>query len=198
MIRRTVSIAFIAPALASGILLFSAGTASAHEVNLSAELSGSNEVPAGDAGMTGKAVVTVNDEARQVCATITSNVTGAVAMHIHKGAAGANGPVVVPLDPKTINGAKTCVTTTSVLAKAIADSPAGYYVNIHTPGAPGGAVRGNLVAGASSGSDDGTPSGSSAGSGGQAGTSGPNLALVALMVAGGGLAGAAGWRLVRR
>jgi CHRD domain len=191
MIPKAVSLAVVAPVLASGALVFSAAAASAHDVPFTADLSGSSEVPAGDAAMTGTAKVTVNDEAGEVCATITSNVTGAVAMHIHKGAAGANGPVVVPLDPKTINGAKDCVKATTAIATAIQADPAGYYVNIHTPAAPGGAVRGQLAAAA--------PSGASAGSGGQARTdSGLNAALVILMVAGGGMAGAAGWRLVRR
>lgn len=189
MIPRRVSIAFVAPALAGGALLISAGTAFAHEESFTATLSGSNEVPAGDAGTTGMATVTVDAESGQVCAKITSNVEGAAAMHIHKGASGANGPVVVPLDPKTINGANTCVSAKADLAKAIVANPAGYYVNIHTAAAPGGATRGQLVA---------MPSGADAGSGGQAGTTpGTNVALIAMMVAGAGLAGAAGWRLVR-
>ena len=198
MFRRTVSIAFIAPALATGVLFFSAGTALATSDTFTATLSGSEEVPPGDAKMTGMATVTVDESTKQVCTKVTTNVTGAAAMHIHKGAAGKNGPVTVTLDVKSINGANACVTAKEADAKAIAANPAGFYVNIHTPGAPGGAVRGQLVAGASSESGGGTPSGSNAGSGGQAGTNGPNLALVALMVAGGGLAGAAGWRLVRR
>jgi CHRD domain len=199
MNRRTASIAFIAPALASAVLLLSAGVAFAHEEGFTAELTGTNEVPAGDARLTGKATLTVNEDTGQVCSKVTTNVTGAEAMHLHTGAVGANGPVLVTLDIKSINGANACVPVTAAVANAITASPAGHYVNIHTPGAPGGAVRGQLVASAPSGSDAGTPSGSNAGSGGQAGTnSDPNLALVALMVAGGGLAGAAGWRLVRR
>jgi len=106
------------------------------------------------------------------------------------GASGANGPVVVPLDPKTINGANAGVSATAALAKQIAANPAGFYVNIHTPAAPGGALRGQLAS---------TPSGAIAGSGGLAGTSSDtNVALIALMVAGAGLVGGAGWVLVRR
>ena len=191
MIRKALSIAFVAPALAVGALVISAGPAFAHEVSFTANLSGSNEVPALDAGMTGKATVTVNDEARQVCTTITSNVVGATAMHIHRGAAGTNGPIVVPLDPKTINGANACVSATADVAKAIQANPPGFYVNIHTAPAPGGAVRGQLTAA--------TPSGANGGSGGQAGTTpGTSVLFVALVVAGAGLVGASGWRLVRR
>jgi CHRD domain len=190
MISRAVSMAIVVPALASGALLFSAGAASAHETGFTADLSGSNESPAGDAAITGTATITVNDEAGEVCSKVTTSVKDAVAMHIHKGAAGANGPVVVPLDTKSINGDSICVKATAAVAEAIQADPAGYYVNVHTPAEPAGAERGQLEA---------APSGSSAGSGGQAGTSsGPDAVLIAVMVAGAGLAGAAGWRLVRR
>ena len=190
MIRRALSIAFIAPALAGGVLLFSGGAAFAASDNFTANLSGTNEVPAGDAGMTGNATVTVDASSGKVCAKVTSSVKDAAAMHIHKGAKGANGAVAVTLDVKAINGASLCATGTPAVAKAIAADPAGYYVNIHTPAAPGGALRGQLASA--------SPTGVNAGSGGQAGTNdGTSVVLVALMVAGAGLAGAAGWRLVR-
>lgn len=191
MIRRALSVAVIAPALAGGVLLFSSGAAFAATENFTANLSGSNEVPAGDAGATGKATVTVDASSGEVCAKVTSSVTDAAAMHIHKGASGANGAVVVTLDVKSINGDSICAKGTAAVAGDITADPAGYYVNIHTPAAPGGAVRGQLASA--------TPSGVNAGSGGQAGTTdGTSVVLVALMVAGAGLAGAAGWRLVRR
>ncbi len=191
MIPRAVSIAFVAPVLASGALLFTAGAASAAPQTFTANLSGSNESPAGNAAMTGTATVTIDSSSGQVCAKVTTTVKDAAAMHIHKGASGANGPIAVPLDIKSINGASICVPSTPAVAKAIVANPAGYYVNVHTPANPAGEERGQLAAAA--------PSGANAGSGGQAGTSsGPNVALVALMVAGAGLAGAAGWRLVRR
>jgi hypothetical protein len=190
MIPRALSVAIVAPALAGGALLFTAGVAFAAPQTLTASLSSSNEV-GGAAGLTGTATVTVDPSTGQVCAKVTSTVTGAVAMHIHKGATGANGPVVVPLDVKSINGSSICATATAAVATAIAADPAGYYVNIHTPAKPAGALRGQLSAA--------SPSGVNAGSGGLAGTDpGPSVVLVALMVAGAGLTGAAGWRLVRR
>lgn len=191
MISRALSAALVAPALTGAALLFTAGAAFAAPQTLTANLSGPNEVGGGAASVTGSATVTVDTSSGQVCAKVTSNVAGAVAMHIHKGALGVNGPVVVPLDVKSINGASICASATTGLATAIAADPAGYYVNIHTPAKPGGALRGQLASA--------TPSGANAGSGGQAGTTqGTNVAFVVLMFAGAGLTGAAGWRLVRR
>ena len=191
MIRRAVSLTVAAPVLTAGVLAVSAGAAFAATTSLHADLSGANESKAGDASLTGTAEVTVDAASGQVCAKVASNVSGAVAMHIHQGVAGKDGPVVLPLDPKTINGAKTCVTAKVALAKSIEANPAGFYVNIHTPTAPAGAVRGQLAAASA-------PSSVNAGSGGQAGTSGPDGALLVLIVAGVGLTGAAGWRLARR
>lgn len=200
MIPRAASIALAAPVVAAGALLLSAGVAFAAPQTLNAPLSGSNEVPPGDAGLTGTATITVDPNNGQVCARVKSNVKGAVAMHIHKGTSGVNGPVVVPLDPKNINGGNACVAAKSSLAKAIAADPAGYYVNIHTPAKPAGALRGQLASSGSTGSSSKAPRGANAGSGGQAGTPTPgtNVVLVALVVAGAGLVGGAGWRLVRR
>jgi len=144
MIPKALSLALVAPALAAGALVISASPALAHEP-LVAILSGANEVDAGDPGTTGLATVEVEAETGEVCTQVTSNVEGATAMHIHKGAAGTNGPVVVPLDSETINGPRTCVLVATDLAKAIVANPAGFYVNIHTAEKPGGATRGQLT-----------------------------------------------------
>lgn len=191
MIRKSASLAAVIPALAAGALLLSAGAASAATESFTAELSGSNEVPKGDAKLTGNATVSVDASSGQVCVKVTSNVEGAVAMHIHKGGSGVAGPVSVPLDEKSINGDRACASAKADLAAAITADPAGYYVNIHTPAAQAGALRGQLAAA--------VPTGVNAGSGGQAGENpGPDAALLALMVAGTGLVGVAGWRLARR
>lgn len=190
MIPRAMSVALVAPALTGAALLLAAGPALAAPQTLTAKLSSANEVTGGAPGLTGSAIVTVDTSSGQVCVKVTSNATDAVAMHIHKAASGVNGPVVVPLDIKAINGASVCASATPAIAAAIVADPAGYYVNIHTPAKPEGALRGQLSV---------TPMGANAGSGGQAGTTqGTNGILVVLMVAGAGVAGTAGWRLVRR
>jgi len=190
MIGKKFLVAAAAPAVLVGALAFSAGTAVAATGSLSATLSGANESGGGDPTATGSVTVTVNTTSGQVCATVKSDIVGAVAMHIHQGAAGVNGPVVVPLDATKINAGASCATASATLAAQIVANPAGFYFNIHTPAFPGGAIRGQLVAQVAS---------VAAGSGGQAGTDngGINPSLVVLILAGGGMIGAATWRLAR-
>jgi hypothetical protein len=190
---RTVSVALAVPVLAGGALLLSAGGAIASPQPFPVSLSGSNEPQGGVPGSSGTATVTVDPASGQVCATVTTSVTNGVAMHIHRGAPGADGPVVVPFEAKDINAGRVCVAAGATVAKAIAADPAAYYLNIHTNAAPAGALRGQLATA--------TPTGVDAGSGGAASSSpnpGTTAALVLLMVAGAGVAGSAGWRLVRR
>jgi hypothetical protein len=71
-----------------------------------------------------------------------------VAGHIHRGARGENGPVVVPLfsgmDSNLVFHQSDRVSADPALTAAICDDPAAYYVNYHTVRYPGGAVRGQL------------------------------------------------------
>jgi hypothetical protein len=71
--------------------------------------------------------------------------------HIHKGAKGQTGPVVVPtassgqtsFDPPkpTSNG---CSAVPSSLSKDLRQNPSNYYVNVHNKPYPEGAIRGQL------------------------------------------------------
>ncbi len=85
----------------------------------------------------------------QLCYTlIVRNLTmPAVAGHIHQGAAGVNGPVVIPLvvQPARTFAEVTCVTPTTpgILDKLAAD-PSGFYVNVHNATYPAGEIRGQL------------------------------------------------------
>jgi hypothetical protein len=69
----------------------------------------------------------------------------ATGAHIHVGAAGVNGPVVVPLTaPDARGSAAGCAVTTRALVAAILDNPGGYYANVQTTDFPAGAIRGQL------------------------------------------------------
>ena len=67
------------------------------------------------------------------------------AAHIHKGRSGVAGPVVIPLG--SAYKATGCQKAAKSLIEAIETNPNRYYVNIHNAKYPGGALRGQLVAG---------------------------------------------------
>ena len=71
-----------------------------------------------------------------------------IGLHVHQGAKGANGPVVVSsgIAPFTdVDGQGNITTvvtgTPSATLQAILDNPRNYYVNLHTNVNPGGALR---------------------------------------------------------
>jgi CHRD domain len=130
------------------IVATSAGAVLAAKTTLTATLmGGAAETPAGDPNGSGTASITIDPATRQVCWNITvTNIAPAVASHIHAGAAGVNGPVVVPLDTNGFTGTTTgCVAAPATAdLQAILANPAGFYVNVHTADFPAGALRGQL------------------------------------------------------
>jgi len=87
-----------------------------------------------------------------VCWDLTYfNIDGTpVAAHIHAGAVGVNGPIVVPappavsftnLDPNTSSG---CTDTIAANVEKIMAAPSQFYINVHTALFPLGAIRGQL------------------------------------------------------
>ena len=73
-------------------------------------LSGAAEVPGrGDPDGSGTATLTVNPGRGEICFTLTvAGVAPSTAAHIHVGAAGVAGPVVVPLVPPTSGTSSAC------------------------------------------------------------------------------------------
>jgi hypothetical protein len=111
-------------------------------------LVGEVESPAGDPVATGTATVRLRAGQGQLCYRIAaSNLSGpAVAAHIHKAAAGASGPVVIPLaTPGSDGKSGGCVAVARTLVAQVLAAPASYYVNVHTAEFPAGAVRGQLT-----------------------------------------------------
>ena len=110
-------------------------------------LTGEAESPAGDPVATGTATVRLRAGQGQLCYQVAAeNLPQAVAMHIHRGAAGVAGPVVVPLATPGADGtARGCAPASRPLVAAMLASPATYYLNIHTAEFQGGAIRGQLT-----------------------------------------------------
>jgi hypothetical protein len=148
--RRLVALLVVAATAAAVGLV----TASAHSQGSAAlrvfrvALAGENESPAGDPVATGSARITARSGQARICYRIAvRDLSGrAVAAHIHRGAAGTNGPVVVGLAAPDASGTSTgCATTTAAMIADILANRAGYYVNVHTKEHPGGAIRAQLA-----------------------------------------------------
>ena len=138
----------IAAVALSGALAFIAGCApmapmSGTMSSTSYALSGSFEVPPVTTTATGTAVVTI-DADRSVKATVTVNSMSATASHIHEGAAGTNGPVIVPFT-KTGDNTFAAPADAKLTEAQYASYKAGnLYVNVHSTKNPGGEVRAQL------------------------------------------------------
>jgi hypothetical protein len=151
------------------------GVATAGHTNtlLEATLDGRQEVAAdgkrglaGDPNGSGEAYVfgIDNDPAKTtLCYVLTvDGIAPAAAAHIHEGARGENGPVVVNLGAPTDGNAADCIREDRVLPNGspafakdaagnrlttvaeILANPEDYYVNVHNAEYPGGAIRGQL------------------------------------------------------
>lgn len=116
-----------------------------------ANLTGAAEVPARHTIASGRAVLALSaDTTKLSYRVMVDEINGISAAHIHKAAAGVNGPVIFPLfsnasgvfDPLTpISG--TLDLSTAQVMDLISDH---YYVNAHTAEAPAGAIRGQVLA----------------------------------------------------
>jgi hypothetical protein len=106
------------------------------------KLSGAQEVPAVTGTGSGSGSITVNDDG-SVSGSVTASGFTPTAAHIHQGAAGKNGPVIVPF---TKEGDKFSAPAGAKLSpkqmKAFKDGD--LYVNIHSAAHPGGEVRAQL------------------------------------------------------
>jgi hypothetical protein len=137
-------LALVAVALVAAALSSSA-TAAMHP-ELGAKLLGKNERPTGSPTGHGIVNLTLNASKGSVCWAFDVVGIGKPAVaHIHKGAAGKTGAIVVPLGAKY--KAKGCTKASKKTVEAIEARPNAYYVNVHTAKYPGGAIRGQLVVG---------------------------------------------------
>jgi hypothetical protein len=106
-------------------------------------LSGSNEVPPVTTSATGTGTITINPD-RTVKASVTATGMTATASHIHEGAAGANGPVIVPFTKTGDNTFSAAADAKLTEAQYAAYKAGNLYVNVHSAKNPGGEIRAQL------------------------------------------------------
>lgn len=162
---------FIGLALILALAAFS--TATADNRNFTAHLIGGEEVPARDTRAVGQAIFQLSKDGTELrYRLIASNIENVVAAHIHVGAVGTNGPVVLflygnaPAGGGRTDGVLSSGTATAAdLVGPLAGQPldalvtalreGNAYVNVHTndgvdptntgPGDfPGGEIRGQI------------------------------------------------------
>ncbi|HVE50234.1 MAG TPA: CHRD domain-containing protein, partial [Casimicrobiaceae bacterium] len=125
---------------ALSLAVLGVGSAFARDVKVT--LSGDSEVPPVKTSASGSGTITITDDGAVSGSISTMGVTSTAA-HIHVGAAGQNGPVIVPLTKEGDNykvpaGAK-------LTAEQMARFKAGdLYVNVHSAANPNGEIRGQL------------------------------------------------------
>lgn len=107
-------------------------------------LTGAHEVPAVTTAASGTGTITVAPD-RSVSGSVTATGMSPTMAHIHQGAPGVNGPVIIPL---TQSGNVFTVPAGAKLTDAQYDAykAGNLYVNIHSAAHPGGEIRAQLQA----------------------------------------------------
>ena len=117
---------------------------SAAAQSYTASMTGAAEAPnPGDPDGTGAALITI-DGTNVHYQIVTRNIGTASAAHIHRGAPGLGGPVVIGFDANMLTNGTVEGAPQAIINEIIAN-PGNFYVNVHTSAFPGGAVRGQLV-----------------------------------------------------
>lgn len=118
-------------------------------VTITTLLSGSQEVPAVTTSGNGVATFVINLSSGAISGSVTFSglTSNAVASHIHQGAAGVNGPVIIPLQGGngSTSGVWQVPDGTVLTQDQLNALEAGQlYVNIHSVNFPAGEIRGQI------------------------------------------------------
>jgi hypothetical protein len=145
MIKMTSKSAGLSTLMLAGVvgILASCATMSPMMGGQKITLDGASEVPAVATSATGTATVDIKSDRSVTALVIVTGMT-ATASHIHEGAAGANGPVIVPF-VKTGDNTFAAAEGAKLTEAQYESYKAGkLYVNVHSAKNPGGEVRGQL------------------------------------------------------
>ena len=137
--------------LATMALLASCATGPQNQrATLYVSMNGLQEVPGpGDPDGNGTVEINVRPADNQICWELHARqIDAATAAHIHRGAEGVAGPVVLMLTtPDAAGHSQGCAIVDPALAREIAWQGYLFYVNVHNAAHPNGAIRGQLRGG---------------------------------------------------
>lgn len=131
----------LAASMAFAICL-GAAQANAAIINYVVPLSGANEVPSGSGDLdgSGTAFLTIDTSNNSISWNIVvANIDTVTLDHIHSGAAGVNGPIVVDFGGALVGSGLIDADLANVVL-----NPGNFYVNVHTSTFGGGAIRGQV------------------------------------------------------
>ncbi len=123
--------------------------------SFTANLAGANEVPSVETDASGTVTAALDGLTLTLSGSfdnLESDYNADIGSHIHAAAAGANGPVIIPLSPTLDNdnlgGTFEAANNTFTLTQDQADDLAAglLYVNIHSISNPSGEIRGQILA----------------------------------------------------
>ena len=138
----TVRYSLLVAVMAAGVLIASYPL-SARAEDVKVMLSGGQEVPPVSSSGSGTGTITVGEDKSVSGSVKTTGVNGTMA-HIHNGAAGKNGPVIIPLT-KDGDGTWTVPSGAKLTDAQYAAFKAGdLYVNVHSAQHQSGEIRGQL------------------------------------------------------
>src|SRR5438309_1636860 len=124
--KRIMALVSATVALAGGLLgAVVIDDAAAAVTTYTANLAATNKVPPNASGYTGHATITVDTATFEVCVNASVNFGDADPItndHIHSGAAGVNGPIVVPFN----NNLNTCVPSDATTVASIVADPSSF------------------------------------------------------------------------
>jgi hypothetical protein len=129
-----------------------------------AQLSGANEVPAISGGASGTAIFTLSGKSLSYAVSVNGLSGTAAASHIHMGAAGSNGGILVPFTAAPVQSGQVASGTidltqpvsngqTSISGDSLLTllNNGQLYTNVHTAAHPAGEIRGQITRSQSSG-----------------------------------------------
>ncbi|MDB5812256.1 MAG: domain containing protein [Betaproteobacteria bacterium] len=106
-------------------------------------LSGAQEVPPVTTAASGFGTITIGAD-KSVTGSVTTSGIAGVAAHIHEGAPGKNGPVIVPMNKTSDNSWSFAPGAKFTDAQFDAYKAGNTYVNVHSVANKGGEIRGQL------------------------------------------------------
>ena len=111
-----------------------------------AQLAGAQENPPTASAATGNGLLSLDPATKRISARLTLPGLAATAAHIHDGAIGVNGPIIVPLTETPAGSGVWLSAADAVLTDAQIATLAsgGLYFNAHSTALPGGEIRGQI------------------------------------------------------